>query len=104
MFPKIGVPQNGWFIMENPMNKWMIWGVFPLFLETPNRLYTVSLMYIPYIYKHLLTGSDSLQKTRSGFGTARNEPFKTKTTTTITVFKGSGQIIATSHDLTLNGG
>ncbi len=31
------------------MNKWMIWGVFPLFLETPNRLYTVSLMYIPYI-------------------------------------------------------
>ena len=27
MFPKIGVPQNGWFIMENPMNKWMIWVV-----------------------------------------------------------------------------
>ena len=26
--------QNGW-LMENPMNKWMIWGV-PLFLETPN--------------------------------------------------------------------
>ena len=29
VFPKIGVPQypqNGWFIMENPMNKWMIWG------------------------------------------------------------------------------
>ena len=24
-FPKIGVPQNGWFIMENPVN-WMIWG------------------------------------------------------------------------------
>ena len=20
MFPKIGVPQNGWFIMENPIN------------------------------------------------------------------------------------
>ena len=39
MFPKIGVgPQNGWFIMENPMNKWMIWidlEVFPSFLETP---------------------------------------------------------------------
>ena len=34
VFPKIGVPQNGWFIMENPMNKWMILGV-PLFLETP---------------------------------------------------------------------
>ena len=24
MFPKIGLPQNGWFIMENPL-KWMIW-------------------------------------------------------------------------------
>ena len=29
------VPQNGWFIMENPMNKWMIWGENPPFLETP---------------------------------------------------------------------
>ena len=27
MFPKTGgKTQNGWFIMENPMNKWMIWG------------------------------------------------------------------------------
>ena len=25
-FPKIGLPQKGWFVMENPMNKWMIWG------------------------------------------------------------------------------
>ena len=33
VFPKIGVHQNGWFIMENPMSKWMIWGNFPLFLE-----------------------------------------------------------------------
>ena len=35
MFPKIGIPQNGWFIMENPIKIRMIWGVFPLFLETP---------------------------------------------------------------------
>ena len=33
VFPKIGVPQNGWFIMENPI-KWMIWGENPLFSET----------------------------------------------------------------------
>ena len=34
MFPKIRVPQNGWFIMKHPLLKWMIWGENPLFLET----------------------------------------------------------------------
>jgi len=33
MFPKIGVPQNGWFIMETPIKMDNL-GV-PLFLETP---------------------------------------------------------------------
>ena len=34
VFPKIGVPQNRWFIMETLL-KWMIWGENPLFSETP---------------------------------------------------------------------
>ena len=34
MFPKIGVRQNGWFIMENPL-KMEDLGGFPIFLETP---------------------------------------------------------------------
>ena len=36
VFPKIGVgPQNGWFIMEIHISKWMIWGENPPFSETP---------------------------------------------------------------------
>ena len=34
VLPKIGVPQNGWFIMENPI-KWMIWGYHSFFWKHP---------------------------------------------------------------------
>ncbi len=35
VFPKIGVPQNGWFIMENPIKMHDLGE--PLFLETPTQ-------------------------------------------------------------------
>ena len=35
VFPKIGVPQNGWFIIENPIKMDDFGGKNPLFSETP---------------------------------------------------------------------
>ena len=35
VFPKIMVPKNVWFIVENSL-KWMSWGVFPYFWKHPS--------------------------------------------------------------------
>ena len=42
VFPKIEIPQNGWFIMENrkTLLKWMIWR-YPHFGKHPNHCITV---------------------------------------------------------------
>ena len=38
VFPKIGVPQNGWFRMEHPIFLWRFGGTYPLFSETSKNL------------------------------------------------------------------
>ena len=48
-----GGSQNGWFIMENPIYKWMIWG-YPYFRKPP---YTIayrcaSLEFASVLYKY----------------------------------------------------
>ena len=49
-FPEIGVPQNGWFLMENPI-KVDDWGV-PLFQETPH-IYIYHGLGAPLFYGNL---------------------------------------------------
>ena len=50
MFPKIGIPENGWFIMENPIKIDDL--RVPLFLETPKCNH-----YYIYIYSDTVDGS-----------------------------------------------
>ena len=59
VFPKIGVPQNGWFIMENPI-KMDDLGV-PLFLETP-RCWMEWMEWVSHAWIFFVPNSSRLTK------------------------------------------
>ncbi len=41
---------HGWCIMENPMNKWMIWGVFPLFFGNTHMFFMYLCTALIYLF------------------------------------------------------
>ena len=55
VFPKIGVPQNGWFMMENPIKMDGL-GV-PLFSETSIYIYIlyIYIIFQPSIFKEAMS-------------------------------------------------
>ena len=55
VFPKIGVPQNGWFIMENPIKMDDL--RVPLFLETPR---TGKIAWLPKLEWRIYEENSSL--------------------------------------------
>ena len=57
VFPRIRVPQNGWFIMENPI-KMDDLGV-PLFLETPKCAHHVLLKHLVPQCTKMVFGKES---------------------------------------------
>ena len=59
LFPKIVVPQNGWFRMEIPINMHDL-GV-ALFLETPIYIYNHIYIYVNFRYLSLIKTKKSFQ-------------------------------------------
>ncbi len=46
VFPKIGVPKNGWFISWKTLLKWMFWG-YPYFWKHPSMKWTCTWLGSP---------------------------------------------------------
>ena len=61
VFPKINIPQNGWFILENPI-KLDDLGV-PLFSETSIHTYISLYLYTCIIYIYNIMSIDLTSKT-----------------------------------------
>ena len=69
MFPKIRVPQNGWFIMDNPINKWMIWG-YHYFRNHPYGIHFTFQLNLPKYLKFLNTSPAFFSRTHWVLGQA----------------------------------
>ena len=64
VFPKIGIPQNGWWKSWKTLLKWMIWGENPLFLET-SICFSVDLQLLSFSLWAKLSGH--VRKHQSAF-------------------------------------
>ena len=61
-FRNVGTPIAGWFIMENPILKWMIWG-YAYFRKPPYVYRSIVLYFVLYIFV----------KVRTSYGDHRNQ-------------------------------
>ena len=71
VFPKIGVPQKGWFIMETLL-KWMIWG-YHYFRKHPNVFGAVGCCSLLIFVGRSKTQKSLLNELSSGFFALREE-------------------------------
>ena len=63
-----GPPKWMVYFIENPMNKWMIWGGFPLFLEPPYGSKNCGFGVIPKIHRNETQGTYRFHETILRFG------------------------------------
>ena len=75
MFPKIVVPQNGWFIIENPIKHGMIWGYHYFWKHTHIYIYRYIYIYISGTQRPTMFEGQSPPQTRPKFQSKQGAPF-----------------------------
>ena len=77
LFPKIVVPQNGWFISENPIKMGWFGGTYPYFLETPIYVIVIIMAKMelsPKFFWDLKTGGFGVWRFQNPRNLQRSDP------------------------------